>query len=784
MAGIGRARAGLLGATALGVCLVMGALQPHLSQAQGLPRELLDQIPDDANMLLEADSLVYDRDQNRVSAVGGVRIDYGGHRLVADRVTYDRGTRRLIASGNVEIVERSGAIVRAAEIDITDDFGAGFVRALEVETVDRTWFTAESAERESGNITTFTNGTYTACEACADDPDKPRPWRIRARKIIWNGEERTIRFEQAQFEMFGLPLFTMPYFIIPDHTVKRKSGFLLPRVRHTRKLGGALTVPYYLALSPSYDLTVQGTAYTRQGLLGEAEWRQKFDNGEYSVKFAGIYQSSPDAFEPGTVDAMKRSRLMVGTRGEFRLNPRWVFGWNVLAQTDKNFSRTYGIEGFDSYVHRSEVYLTGLNDRNYFDMRFMRFNVQEEIPDTNPASVDDTQPWVLPSLDYSRIHSGPVLGGELRFDVNLRAIHRESDHLTALAVPGQGGTSARLTAEAEWKRVFTTRHGLVITPSLHVRGDAIHNDPDPASIAHINAIAGFFGMPSDIRTEFPRAMATAGLEVRYPWLITAGNSTHVIEPVAQIFVRPDEPFAGRFGVPNEDAQSFVFDASNLFERDKWSGYDRIEGGTRANLGIRYSGTFASGWTADALVGQSYHIAGLNSFATPDLVHAGAESGLETDVSDFVAMVGVSSPDGAISASVGGRFDEETLEVRRAEIRTAYSGETVDAAVRFTNIEAQPLYGMPFDRRELAVSGTMRLTDNWKVFGGGTYDFASEKLVRSSIGFGYEDDCFSYILAYSEERSILGTEPTERSVGFRISLRTLGDIGSDPAKRQF
>src|SRR5690606_31818091 len=119
---------------------------------------------------------------------------------------------------------------------------------------------------------------------------------------------------------------------------------------------------------------------------------------------------------------------------------------------------------------------------------------------------------------------------------------------------------------------------------------------------------------------------------------------------------------GRFGVPNEDAQSFVFDASNLFERDKWSGYDRIEGGTRANLGIRYSGTFASGWTADALVGQSYHIAGLNSFATPDLVHAGAESGLETDVSDFVAMVGVSSPDGAISASVGGRFDEETLEV--------------------------------------------------------------------------------------------------------------------------
>src|SRR5690606_16952509 len=103
----------------------------------------------------------------------------------------------------------------------------------------------------------------------------------------------------------------------------------------------------------------------------------------------GIYQTSPGAFDAGTVDSMERGRAMVGTTGEFQINPRWVFGWNVLAQTDKNFSRTYSIEGFDSYVHRSEVYLTGLNDRNYFDLRFMRFHVQEDVPDGLPESVDD-----------------------------------------------------------------------------------------------------------------------------------------------------------------------------------------------------------------------------------------------------------------------------------------------------------------------------------------------------------------------------------------------------------
>ena len=36
--------------------------------------------------------------------------------------------------------------------------------------------------------------------------------------------------------------------------------------------------------------------------------------------------------------------------------------------------------------------------------------------------------------------------------------------------------------------------------------------------------------------------------------------------------RNNERFAGQ--LPNEDAQSMVFDATTLFERDKFSGFDR------------------------------------------------------------------------------------------------------------------------------------------------------------------------------------------------------------------
>ncbi|MEZ5811006.1 MAG: LPS-assembly protein LptD [Rhizobiaceae bacterium] len=766
-----------LGAVAA-IALCAQAAPPCLpAQAQEVG-DLAD-VPEGAKLLLEADTLVYDRDSDTISAVGGVRIDYGGNRLVAERVTYYRSTGKLVATGNVEIVDRQGTRITATEIDVTDDFRDGFVNTLQVETIDETFFGAESAVREGGTLTTFNNGVYTACRPCEEKPDKPPIWRIKAQKIIWNGDEKTIRFHQARFELFGLPIAYLPYFQIPDHTVKRKTGFLIPNARYSKELGFGLTTPFYIALAPTYDLTLRPTWLSRQGFLGELEWRQQFDNGAYNLKIAGINQRQPGAFIGQPVDMAETARGMIGTTGHFRINPRWSFGWDVLVQSDKNFSRTYDIKGFSDLVHRSEIYLTGLHDRNLFDLRFMRFQVQEVVLDTAPGAVNAKQPWVLPSLDYQKTLDEPVAGGELSFAVNTREIYRETDHFSAgvPAVRGLGGTNGRVTAEAGWKKTLITDGGLVITPSLHVRADGIHSDPSAVGIGNIGTVAGVLGVPANIRSSYFRGMATAGLEVRYPVLFTTGSSSHVIEPMAQLFVRPDERYAGTLGIPNEDAQSFVFDASTLFERDKYSGYDRIEGGTRANVGIRYSGSYDNGWSTHALFGQSYHLAGVNSFATADLVHAGASSGLETSVSDYVAMAGAVSP-GGFSASVSGRFDERTFALRRGEVKMAYAGRPVTLSGGYTYIQAQPLYGFPINRQEVKGAATVWFDSNWRMFGSGTYDLVTKQFVNGRLGLGYDDECFSYSLFVTETRSVLGTKPPERTIGFNVKLRTLGDFGAD------
>ena len=83
------------------------------------------------------------------------------------------------------------------QIDITDDFANGFVESLRVESVDQTYFAAARAEREGGDRTTFVKGVYTACEPCADKPEKPPFWQVKAAKIIVDQREKMVYFENA-----------------------------------------------------------------------------------------------------------------------------------------------------------------------------------------------------------------------------------------------------------------------------------------------------------------------------------------------------------------------------------------------------------------------------------------------------------------------------------------------------------------------------------------------------------------------------------------------------------
>jgi LPS-assembly protein len=764
-----RRAAALSCASALAIAAATTSYSPALAQSNGQVGGFTNP-SSDAQLLLQADELVYDNDNQTITARGGVRIDYDGTILVASRVIYQETDGRLIAVGDVEILQPDGTRTFADEIDITDDFRDGFVNSLRVVTTDETRFAAESATRQNGEVTTFNNGIYTACNECVSKEGRPL-WQIKAKKIIWNGEEKTVRFERATFEFIGVPLASIPVFTTSDPSVKRKTGFLIPRFRNSEELGFGLRVPYFINIAPNKDLTLAVTGYTKQGFLGEAEYRHRLENGIFSLKTAGIHQFDPDAFGVNDIDSRVENRGMIGTTGQFKINPRWAFGWNGMLQSDADFSRTYEISGFDTAIYENNLYLTGIGERSYFDARTIYYDYQSSNANSR---TEFQQAVVLPSVDYNYTLENPVAGGELSFNIFSRYLKRKEEDSrfngdptrSNFATPGADADSYSLTAETEWKRTFITDGGLMITPLVHAQGNFTSlDDRTSGALSATNANLGGDG-------SYTRGMVTAGLELRYPILFSTSSATHILEPVAQVFARPDENQAGV--LPNEDAQSLVFDANSLFARDKFSGYDRIEGGTRANLGLRYTGTFDNGWGIKAIFGQSYHLAGTNSFAQADTFNTGQNSGLETTRSDYVGAVSFTNGSN-YSFDVGARFDEDDFEVQRADLAANYTGDRIKWRVGYAFIGSQPAYNYITDRQEISSAASYEFAPDWSVFGGVTYDVENAFLDKYTVGIGFDCDCFKMRASYTEDRST-NTDAITKEYQLFLSFRTLGDFG--------
>jgi LPS-assembly protein len=775
-------RAGLKRAAIAGALLVAAGFAPGVSEPARAQQEGTffagGRTDPDAQMLLEADQVIYDNDQATVSAIGNVQIAFDGYTLVAQRVTYSRATGRVIAIGDVEIVEPNGTRIFAQEIDITDDFSEGFVASLQVETPERTRIAAESAERRGGEISVFTNGVYTACEPCLENPAKPPLWQIRANRVIINNRTQTVEYEGASFEVNGTPVVYLPRFSHADPAIRRKSGFLIPSFTYTETLGFGTTGSYFLALAPNYDLTLNGTYFTNQGFLGEAEWRHRLANGGYDLRIAGIDQNNPSAFDSDTIDHYETQRLALMSSGKFHLNPRWTFGWNFLWQTDEDFADTYNLTGYNSRDITNEVYLTGLAGKNYFDLRAQKFLVQDAELDQDKdrpgdQTLQEQQGHALPIMDYNWVSEVPVYGGQLSVDANFQNIRRHEWQVSNYdGLPGQGhderfhgieGGSTRATVATEWKR-SEILNGAVVTAALRGRADGILLDTENLDSAS-NPLSSNDGLW--------RGMAAGVVEVRYPLIARDGFATHLFEPIAQVIARPDEHHIGAF--PNEDAQSLVFDTTNLFAIDKFSGYDRVEGGTRANVGFRYSANFDNGASVNVVGGQSYHIAGKNSFAHRDLVNVGPDSGLEADHSDYVASANVSNGAG-FSVGVGGRFDESDLGLRRGEVQAHYLRSDFAVAGSYVFIGSQPQYSYETRRHEANAAASVQLGEFWRAFASMSYDIEQANLYSRGIGLAYDDSCFSFSVAYNETEARYDGDATGASLLFRVGLRTIGDYG--------
>jgi LPS-assembly protein len=784
---------GVIFAAALGIVLATPASAQTFTYNPQPPHPRPPRPPNDGQMLVQATEVDYDYNNSRVSAVGNVQLFYNGTSVEADKVIYDQKTKRLHAEGNIRMTDVDGKITYANILDLSDDYRDGFVDSLHVDTADATRMAATRADRSNGNYTVFENGVYTACAPCKDDPKKPPLWQVKGARIIHDQINKMLYFENAQLEFFGVPLAYVPYGSAPDPTVKKKSGFLMPEIK-TGVYGYSIETPYFWNIAPDYDATFDPRYTTQQGLLMQAEFRQRLVNGTYEIRAYGIDQQDPSAFagQPGD----RQFRGGVESKGQFALNDKWVWGWDGVALSDYMVMSDYNLSLYKDPLAAflalpteaiSQLYLTGVGDRSYFDARAIYF--------LSLSGNQSQVPVVAPVIDYSNVINHSVLGGELSYKGNFTSLTRDTaafDAVTASALAngsclattadpaknitpancllrGMPGTYTRATGEVDWRRSFTDSAGEIWTPFASVRVDAID-----ASVANQPGVSNF--LPTG-ETQALKVMPTVGLEYRYPFINVQPWGTTTIEPIVQVIARPNEPDAGK--LPNEDAQSMTFDTSNLFSVDKFSGYDREEGGGRANVGVQTTTQFDHGGSITTVFGQSYQLFGLNSFAVADVTNTALDSGLDKPASDYVASINY-SPNRTYTFSTRARFDEATGSVERFEAEGRANYDRFSISLLYGDYAPQPELGYLTRREGVLATGNFKIASNWVLTGAARWDLILNELNQYAIGVGYVDDCFvlgvNYVTSYSYATT---TSPPilDHVFMLQLGLRTLANTST-------
>jgi LPS-assembly protein len=552
-------------------------------------------------------------------------------------------------------------------------------------------------------------------------------------------------------------------------------------------------------------------------------------------------------------------RGSIETTGKFLINKNWNFGWDVLAVTDKFFLGNYRVKSESSQVTYfkesiSSVYLRGQTEKAFFDASAFYIQGQTQF------DWQRQMPVVHPSVDFNRRFQLAGIGGELGVDVNITSLSRDAADYNALppaaggvrfasssAAPstwrggptlfnyllnssvngvfsacalyqrgdcllrGIAGTTSRASTVISWRRNFIDPVGQVWTPFVSAQVDVLQYSLNTTTLATgLDGAGGYSIFGNDKQANFlplndtgVRAMPSVGLEYRFPFAGSSGGASHLFEPMAQIIASPNETMIGR--LPNEDSQSLVFSDSNLFSLNRFSGYDRTEGGVRANVGAQYTMTFATNGYVNALVGQSYHLAGRNSFQSDglyrtDLVNTGLQSGLDKSRSDYVGRVAFAM-NRDLSFVARGRFDSESLSLQRLEFSANTNLGPFSASVLYARQEAQPDLGYVRRREGISLSGAIQFPNYWSVSGNIVLDLDRYTLDRDlylttpsgslqgrynnspirpsgyGLGLKYADECTIFSVNYlrTTADNLGATNTTNTTVLFRLELKHLGQV---------
>lgn len=669
-----------------------------------------------------AASLVADR----VSLSDGVLVAEGnvtafaeGARLSAARITYDGAADRLDIAGPVVITAADGSILTATQAQLDPALERGLLLGARLVLERRLQLAAARADR-AGALTQLTGVAVTSCQVC---PGRAPLWEIRAARVVHDAQAQRLWFDNAQVRLRGVPIAWAPRLSLPDPTVQRARGVLLPRITSSDRLGLGLQLPVFIPLGASRDLTL--TPWLSQNArAGRLRYRQAFASGDLDITALLAEDSLRDS-----------ARGYVTADAAFRLPHRVQMRAGLELISDRAVLLDYGISDKDRL--QSDLSLTRVTGR--------RLSMAHVAGYESLRSTEDnaTLPWLTARLRHSE--RVPLAGGLLSWQLDGDAHQRRSD------VAGDGRDAARIGAGAGFTRRWVFGPGLVLDGTAMLRADAwALND----------------ALPTD--ESGTRLQAGAQLALGWPLIRRGRSATHVIEP------RISLGWSDARGItpPNEDSARIAFDETTLHALTRAPGEDLTETGTQAALGLTWTMQHASGTATRLGFGRV-----LRDDPVPGIAPS---SGLAGTRSDWLLSAGLDLPGGFSldSRSLVGR-----TRVSRSESRIRWDGARVDLDATHVFLSADPAENRPDDVSEWTLNAAWQASQSWDLSAGARYDIASDRPVSAKLGATWRNECVSVGISASHRFTTLDNVPPSTDFGLELSIEGFSATtgGARPAR---
>jgi LPS-assembly protein len=664
----------------------------------------------DQPVLLTAENMGYDTTNRKVIAKGKVEIVQGETILMAHQVEYDENTGVVVATGDVAVMEPSGNVYFADQVTLKDEMQQGVVAYFKGRLADGSIFTANEAQRRSESVTDLFQAIYTPCAIVCKDKTPKRPtWAVTADKANINTDAQKVTYDDVWVEVYGQKMLYTPYLSHPTPGADNKSGFLTPTLKQDENLGTVFEVPYLYVMDQDQDLTITPVYLSKDAPVLKGEYRLKYDRGE--MNWRGSFTIPKDRDTTGSVVAGRTYRGHVDARGLYDLDSNWQTGFTLKRTTDDTYLSRYKINEIESLL-TSRAYLEGANplnngnDRHYFTTQGLYF--QGLTAQDNRLRT----PIVLPLTEFGYTTNPMFWNSRLSMDSSMMLLTRDN-----------GTDSKRLATRINWNLPYTTTGGQIFELDTTLRADAYRtNDLLLSNGREFNGTRG-------------RLVPEISATWRYPFINQLESSHVVVEPIANVTITSNNINSEK--IPNEDNVLPEFNDLNLFSRNRFSGWDRLESGTRMFYGLRTMWDFFENRQLSASLGQSYR---LNNDPLFPLTND-----LRSHFSDYVGQVAATYKPFTLNYRF--RLDRDNLQPQRTEVESGFNLDRYGLYLTYLKLNRDPFLG---SSEEAVLSNYLRLTDVWTISGFTRRDLGRSRLTNAGVGLQFSNECTTLVMGLSRD----------------------------------